>query len=104
MFAKRSIRKEFLFQLIFASISLILIFSSILYFYIENSIYEEKNNELIQYAKNVLDNKAITQLNDETLNQNFLSLNLEMLKLKTRHKDINIYEKTEKKKTYLTMS
>ncbi len=103
MFAKRSIRKEFLFQLIFASISLILIFSSILYFYIENSIYEEKNNELIQYAKNVLDNKAITQLNDETLNQNFLSLDLEMLKLKTRHKDINIYEKTEKKKTYLTI-
>ena len=103
MFAKRSIRKEFLIQLIFASISLILIFSSVLYFYIENSIYEEKNNELIKYAKNVLQNKAITQLEDEKLNKNFLSLDLEMLKLKTRHKDINIYEKTEKKKTYLTI-
>ena len=103
MFAKRSIRKRFLIQLIVASISLILIFSSLLYFYIENSIYEEKNQELIQYAKNIKNNELITQINEYKLNESFLSLTIEMLKLKTRHQDINIYEKTEDTKTYLTL-
>ena len=103
MFAKRSIRKRFLIQLIFSSISLILIFSSLLYFYIENSIYEEKNQELIQYAKNITNNESISKINEYKLNETFLPLTFEMIELKTRHQDINIYQKTEEKKTYLTL-
>lgn len=103
MFAKRSIRKRFLIQLIFSSISLILIFSSLLYFYIENSIYEEKGTELIQYAKSIKNNESIAKIADYKLNENLLSFTVEMLKLKTKHQDINIYEKTKNKKTYLTL-
>ena len=42
MFSQRSIRQRFLIQLIVASASLIFIFSSLLYFYIEKSIIDEK--------------------------------------------------------------
>ncbi|MFK5938322.1 MAG: HAMP domain-containing sensor histidine kinase [Sulfurimonas sp.] len=103
MFAKRSIRKRFLIQLIFSSISLILIFSSLLYLYIENSIYEEKNKELIEYAINIKNNESISQIHEYKLNEAFLPLTFELLKLKTKHQDINIYQKTEAKKTYLTL-
>ena len=58
MLKKRSIRRNFLIQLIIASASLIFIFSSFLYLYIENSIYDEKHQELVQYAKNIA-NKLI---------------------------------------------
>ena len=53
MLRQQSIRKNFLFQLLISSASLILIFSSILYFYIEKSIYDEKKDELINYAQNI---------------------------------------------------
>ena len=103
MFSKNSIRKNFLIQLIFASATLILIFSSLLYFYIENSIYEEKHLELLQYAKNITNDKSITQMDDYLFTENFLSLTLEMVVLKTKHTDMDLYEKTENKRTYLTL-
>ena len=98
MFSKRSIRTQFLFKLLFASVSLIIIFSSILYFYIENSIYEEKHQELIQYAQNIVQEQAITAAQDNVFNDNLLSLNVELIQLKTEPENINLYEKTEKKK------
>ena len=39
---------------------LIFIFSSFLYFYVEKSIYDEKREELIIYAKNI-ENKELVQ-------------------------------------------
>ena len=103
MFSKRSIRKSFLIQLIFSSLSLILLFSSILYFYIENSIYEEKHQELLTYAQNVKENKSIDQL--DGYNDNLMSVSLEMLHLKTKRTDIEMefYINTNKKHTYLTL-
>lgn len=103
MFYKKSIRKSFLVQLIFSSLILILTFSSLLYLYIENSIYEEKHQELLQYAKNIINNKLITQADEHILNKNLLSLRFEMISLKTKQKDIDIYETTQGKYRYLTL-
>ncbi len=105
MFSKRSIRKSFIIQLIFSSLSLILIFSSLLYFYIQNSIYEEKHQELIQYAKNVATNKSITQMDEYKHNDNLLELKLELVNLQTSHKnlDMHFYERTKENHTYLTL-
>jgi len=103
MFSKRSIRKSFLIQLIFSSLSLILIFSSVLYFYIENSIYEEKHQELLSYAKNVKNNKSLVQLDE--FNDNLMSVSLEMIHLKTKRTDVEMefYISTNNKHTYLTL-
>jgi len=103
MFSKRSIRKSFLIQLVFSSLSLILIFSSVLYFYIENSIYKEKHQELLTYAKNVKENKSLVQLNE--MHENLMSLSLEMIHLKTKRTDVEMefYIKSDNKHTYLTL-
>ena len=102
MFSKRSIRQSFLIQLIFASASLIFIFSSILYFYIENSIYEEKHQELLNYAKNVARNESIYGSEVPTPDL-YLGLSLEIMYLNKTHLDIDVYETTKNKKTYLTL-
>lgn len=102
MFSTRSIRNRFFIQLIFSSTLLILLFSSVLYFFIKTSIYEEKHQELLQYAKNISSNKAIMQ-SDSMYPDNFLSLNVEIIYLKNPETGIEIYEKTQNKQTYLTL-
>lgn len=59
MFSKRSIRRRFLFQLIVASAALIFLFSSFLYFYIQQSILDEKHSEMVSYAQSIRDLKAV---------------------------------------------
>ena len=95
LFSKKSIRRNFLVQLIFSLASLIIIFSSMLYFYIENSIYEEKKEELILYAKNISANKSIAQ--------DVMGINIEIIYLKKAHTNIELYETTLHQKTYLTL-
>jgi two-component system OmpR family sensor kinase len=102
MFSKKSIRKSFLIQLVFSSTVLILIFSSILYLYIEKSIYDEKRAELIHYAKNIANYRSVFQLED-AIPENFFSLNIEIIYLKSPKSNMDIYETTKKKKTYLTL-
>ena len=102
MFSKRSIRSSFLIKLLIASASLILIFSSFLYFYIEKSIYSEKHEELTQYAKNIANNKSIMQM-DVQSPDSVLGLSVEIIYLKKPHYDVDLYEKTENFKTYLTL-
>jgi len=53
LLSKRSIRTQFLIQLIVASAALLLIFSSFLYLYIQESIFDEKRTELLKLAQNV---------------------------------------------------
>ena len=103
MISKKSIRRNFLIQLIFASASLILIFSSLLYFYIERSIYDDKFIELTQYAKNIVNNKSVYQTNEEMISANVFALNIEVVYLKTKNIQTEVYEKTEYKHTYLTI-
>lgn len=102
MFSKRSIRQSFLIQLIIASASLILIFSSILYFYIEKSIFDEKHQELLVYAKNVASNESIYGSEVPTP-EVYLGLSIEIMHLNKEHLDIDLYETTKDKKSYLTL-
>jgi len=100
---KKSIRRNFLIQLIFSSASLILIFSSLLYFYIERSIYDDKINELTHYAQNIVNDKSVYQTNEEMFSGSIFSLSVEIIHLKEKNIQTNVYEKTEKKHTQLTI-
>ncbi len=79
MAAKKSIRRQFLIQLIFASASLIFIFSSALYFMIKDSIYTEKHEKLLQVAHNICSYQSLeaTQQTDTILGLSIELLNLE---------------------------
>ncbi len=102
MFSKRSIRINFLFQLIFASMSLIFIFSSFLYLYIENSIYDEKREELQQYAINIANNQSLFHVDSETPDA-LLGIEVEVIQIKRINQDIDLYESTKDNQTYLTL-
>ena len=104
MFSTKSIRNRFLIQLIFASASLIFIFSSILYLYIEKSIYDEKREELVQYAKNIANDRSVFD-NENIASGSFLKLNVEVVYLKKPHfnGDVDLYEGTKNKQTLLTL-
>jgi len=102
MFSKHSIRKNFLIQIIISTVTLIFLFSFILYFFIEKSIYAEKHQELLKYAQNISNSKSVFQ-QDETFNENFFSLNIEIIYLKNKDIDISEYEKTTLHHTYLTL-
>jgi two-component system OmpR family sensor kinase len=102
MFKKQSIRRNFLIQLIFASASLIFIFSSFLYLYIENSIYNEKHQELIQYAKKIANNQALVLI-DQDAPDTVLGIEVEIIQINKLNQDIDLYESTKKKRTYLTL-
>ncbi|MDF1876429.1 HAMP domain-containing histidine kinase [Sulfurimonas sp. SAG-AH-194-L11] len=102
MFSKRSIRKDFLIQIIISTIALIFAFSSILYFFIEKSIYDEKHEELLIFAQNISNSQSLYN-EDEAYNENFFSLNIEIIHLKGEEVDISQYEKTQREHTYLTL-
>ena len=100
MFSTQSIRSRFLVQLIFASASLMIIFSSILYFYIEKSIYDEKVEELIHYADNIVHNKALI---DNVSVQDTLGLSIDVIQLHKMQEEYEVYQNSQKFKTYLTL-
>jgi two-component system OmpR family sensor kinase len=103
MLSKKSIRRTFLIQLIFASASLIFVFSSLLYFYIEKSIYDDKVNELTHYAQNIKNNKSVYQTNEEMFSGSLFSLNVEIIHLKDKNIQTDVYEKTKNGHTLLTV-
>ena len=80
MFSNRSIRQRFLVQLIFASASLIFIFSSLSYFFIERSIYEDKHQELLNYAKNIAQNKSMFD-GGQVAPELYIGINVEVINL-----------------------
>lgn len=103
MFSKRSIRRRFLLQLIVASAALVLLFSSFLYLFIKQSIYDEKQAELISTAQNICSSKsliAVQQNNPDLL----LGLNVELITLQKEENLLEFYETTHKdKSTTLTL-
>lgn len=102
MFSKRSIRQSFLIQLIFSSASLIIMFSSILYFYIESSILEEKYKELLVYAKNISSNQSIYGP-EVPAPEAYLGLSIEVIYLKQSLLDIDFFETTKDNKSLLVL-
>ena len=103
MFSK-SIRRNFLLQIIVSSILLIFVFSSFLFFYIEKSIYNEKRDELLTYAKNISLNKSVTGLGENSTGS-YLNVSAEVISLKKLPKEsgLDVYETTKDKNTYLTL-
>ena len=102
MLLGKSIRKQFFVQLIIASASLLLIFTSFAYLYIEKSIYNEKKDELIKFAQNIASFKSIS---DATMSspETFLGLSVELVHLKAQLEYVDMYEKTQAERTYLTL-
>lgn len=99
MFTK-SIRRNFLLQIIISSILLIFVFSSFLYFYIQKSIYDEKKEELLHYAKNIAANRSVIELPTEM----YIHISVEVIKLRKQIKEgIDVYETTKEHKTNLTL-
>jgi len=85
LFSERSIRFQFLVQLIVASATLLIIFSSILYLYIQKNIYDEKHAEMLQFAKNIT---AFQSLSDTTNADALLGLSVELV----QYNDDGAYE------------
>jgi len=103
MAAKKSIRRQFLIQLIFASASLIFIFSSALYFMIKDSIYTETKEQLLQVAHNICSYQSL-----ETAKQNsadsILGLSIELQTLKSAPENtISLSRFQEGKRSYLKL-
>lgn len=98
MFSKRSIRRRFLIQLIVASAALVLLFSSFLYLFIKQSIYDEKHAELISAAQNICTSKSLitAQQNGSDL---LSGLNIELITLQKEENLLEFYETSHINKT-----
>ena len=100
MFFTQSIRNRFLIQLIFASAFLMITFSSILYLYIEKSIYEERRDELIHYAENIIHNKALI---DNINIRDAFDLEIGVINLQQLQDNYEVYKNTKNSQTYYTL-
>ena len=99
MFSKRSIRRRFLFQLIVASAALVILFSSFLYLFIKQSIYDEKQAELIGYAENISSYKSLLSATQQNNADALMGLNVELITLNQNDERIDFYETQHKDKT-----
>jgi len=73
---QKSIRSRFIAQLLVASAALIFIFSSVLYLFIQQSIYDDKRKELLSVAKHVVAYESIQSVSENT--DGILGLSIEM--------------------------
>jgi two-component system, OmpR family, sensor kinase len=71
LFPRKSIKNGFILQLLVASAALLIFFSSILYLYIQQSIYNERKRELVAMAMNItktqFENEASTLANSSNI-------------------------------------
>ncbi len=102
MFSKRSIRSQFLIQLIVASAALIFIFSSFLYLFIKQSIYDEKREELLIFAQNVSSYQSLVEAQKNGADS-LLGLSMEMVPHHDLYDQIKMYETVIDQRTYLTL-
>ena len=102
MFSDRSIRSRFIVQLIIATFALMLIFSSILYLYIQSSIYDEKRTEMLTFAKNICSYKSLLDT-QESNNDALLGLTVELIPYETQEGRALIIEKEEPTHTDLIL-
>lgn len=101
LIAQKSIRRQFLIQLLIASAALIFIFSSILYLFIQQSIYDDKKKELLRIAKNVCAYESLEIVKDGS--DTILGLNIEMLTIPGSTDTIDLIETSSDRKVYLSL-
>ncbi|MBD3809883.1 MAG: HAMP domain-containing histidine kinase, partial [Sulfuricurvum sp.] len=78
--------------------ALVILFSSFLFLFIKQSIYDEKQAELIGYAENISSYRSLLsaqQSNTDTL----MGLNVELITLSTTQEQLEFYETDRKDKT-----
>jgi two-component system OmpR family sensor kinase len=102
MFSKRSIRRRFLVQLIVASAALVLLFSSFLYLFIKQSIYDEKQAELVTKAQNISASKSIIDFQKNTSDQSS-GLTVDLITLHQAEGALKFFETTNQDVTTLTL-
>jgi two-component system OmpR family sensor kinase len=98
MFSKRSIRRRFLFQLIVASAALVVLFSSFLYLFIKQSIYDEKQTELIVRAQNIAALKSLTSLQQKDTDPS-IELKIDLITLQKQDGSLEFSETLNPDKT-----
>jgi two-component system OmpR family sensor kinase len=98
LFSKRSIRRRFLFQLIVASAALVILFSSFLYLFIKQSIYDEKQAELITFAENISAYKSLLSAKQNNADS-LMGLNIELVTLSPNKDHLNFFETNHPDKT-----
>lgn len=98
MFSKRSIRRRFLFQLIVASAALVLLFSSFLYLFIKQSIYDEKQAELISFAENISSYRSLLSSQQNNADA-LMGLSVELITLPPDEEYLEFHETTHHDKT-----
>jgi len=101
---QKSIRSRFLIQLLVASAALIFIFSSILYLFIQQSIYDDKKEELLRVAKHVVAYESIESVQDGTdATDSVLGLIIEMHSDENYGGAIELIETVEQNNVYLSL-
>ena len=102
MFSDRSIRSRFLVQLIIATVALMITFSSILYLFIQSSIYDEKRAEMITFEENICSYKSLVDA-QESNNDALLGLTVELIKRNAPQNPIELIETSKNAHTTLTL-
>jgi two-component system OmpR family sensor kinase len=100
LFSKRSIRNQFLVQLIVASAALLIIFSSILYIYIQKNIYDEKQHEMLQYAKNITAFQSLSETMDTDA---LLGVSVELIQYASANDEEQFFEDSKGGRDYLIL-
>lgn len=102
MLSKRSIRSQFLIQLIVASAALLIIFSSILYLYIQQNIYDEKHHEMEQFAKNIISSRSLSETmgNDSDA---LLGVTVELVRYEASSFEPKLFEDDQDNRNYLIL-
>ncbi len=101
LFSKKSIRSQFLFQLIVASAALIVMFSSFLYMLIQSSILEEKEDELKVFASNIISYHSLSEATSNNSDA-LLGLSVELIELKN-YQDEYFYQENKDNMSYLIL-
>jgi two-component system OmpR family sensor kinase len=101
LLSKRSIRTQFLIQLIVASAALIILFSFILFLYIQKSIYDDKRNSLIQIAQNICASQSVLDHNSQS--DIISGISVELTTLKTVIEPYTVYQREKGNETYLIL-
>jgi len=102
VFSDRSIRSRFIVQLIIATFALMIIFSSLLYLYIQSSIYDEKRDEMVTFAENICSYRSVVKAQDNS-NDALLGLSVELVQHETPKNQVEILEKNTNEMTQLVL-
>jgi two-component system OmpR family sensor kinase len=66
-------------------------------------VYEEKRQELLQYAKNIAGNRSIAANIEATTSEPFINISVEIISLKKPYTDVDTYETSQEGNVFLTL-